>query len=140
TELMLRPFGLRYQAESHLVYTVEELEMLVDASAESGQIEVSEREMIQRLLTFADLDARQVMVPRTEMVAVPIDISLPDLIDLIAREGRARYPVYDKTLDDIRGIIHTKDVFTVLGAHRGESFSIVEIMRDALTVPESLPI
>ncbi|MDI3340223.1 MAG: hemolysin family protein [Sphaerobacter sp.] len=140
TELLLRPFGLRYQSESHLVYTVEELEMLVDASARSGQLETSEREMIHRLLTFADLDARQVMVPRTEMVAVPVDIGLPELMQLIARERRARYPVYDQTLDDIVGILHTKDLFPILAAGRTEDFTLRAITREAMTVPDSLPI
>lgn len=140
TEWLLRPFGLRYQAESHLVYSVEELEMLVEASAKGGQIETSEREMIQRLLTFADLDAHQVMVPRTEMVAVPVDISLDDMIATIVREGRGRYPVYDETLDDIVGIVHSKDLFKVLRDGPPAEFSIRGITREALTVPESLPI
>lgn len=140
TEILLRPFGLRYQSDSHLVYTVEELEMLVEASARSGELETSEQEMIHRLLTFADLDARQVMVPRTEMVAVPVDITLPELIETIAKEGRARYPVYDQTLDDIVGIVHGKDLFRLLADQPPEDFSIRTVTREAMTVPESLPI
>jgi len=140
TEWLLRPFGLRYQSESHLVYTVEELEMLVEASARGGQLETSEQEMIHRLLTFADLDAGQVMVPRTEMIAVPVDITLPELIEVIARERRSRYPVYDQTLDDIVGIVHSKDLFPILAAGKTDGFSIREITREAMTVPDSLPI
>jgi CBS domain containing-hemolysin-like protein len=140
TELILRPFGLQYHAESHLVYTVEELEMLVAASEEKGEIEASEREMIERLLTFADITAHMVMVPRTEMIAVPVTITLPQLMETIAREGRSRYPVYSGSLDDIIGVVHSKDLFKFLVRTPHAPFNIRNITREVLNVPESLPI
>lgn len=140
TELILRPFGLQYHAESHLVYTVEELEMLVAASEEKGEIEASEREMIERLLTFADVTAHMVMVPRTEMVAIPVTITLPELMQTIAREGRSRYPIYSGTLDDILGVLHSKDLFKFLVFTPEAPFSVRKISREVLNVPESLPI
>jgi CBS domain containing-hemolysin-like protein len=140
TELILRPYGLQYHAESHLVYTVEELEMLVAASEEKGEIEASEREMIERLLTFADIAAHMVMVPRTEMIAVPVTITLPRLMETIAREGRSRYPVYSGSLDDIIGVVHSKDLFKFLVRTPQAPFNIRNITREVLNVPESLPI
>lgn len=140
TELLLRPFGLQYHAESHLVYTVEELEMLVAASEEKGEIEASEREMIERLLTFADTTAHMVMVPRTEMVAIPVTISLPVLMETIASEGRSRYPIYSGSLDDVIGVLHSKDLFKFLVFTPEAPFNVREISREVLNVPEGLPI
>jgi putative hemolysin len=140
TEFVLRSLGLRYQGEKHLVNTVEELEMLVAASAEGGEFDVSEREMIQRVFSFADVTAHQVMVPRTEISAVPTSVTLDELIDLVVREGRARLPVYDQTIDDIVGIVYVKDIFSVLREADGGTFDVRSITREALTVPESLTI
>jgi CBS domain containing-hemolysin-like protein len=141
TEAVLRPLGLRYEGEKHLVYTVEELEMLVTASAEGGQLDESEQEMIKRVFNFADLTAHQVMVPRTEIIGVPATMTQEELSDLIAREGRARYPVYNSTLDDIVGVVHVKDVFRALRRRPpSEPFDVRRITREALTVPESLTI
>ncbi|MCC6936027.1 MAG: HlyC/CorC family transporter [Thermomicrobiales bacterium] len=140
TELVLRPLGLRYEGERHLVYTVEELEMLVTASAEGGQLDESEQEMIHRVFNFADLTAHQVMVPRTEIVGVPADVTLPELTALVAREGRSRFPVYRGTIDEIVGIVYVKDIFRALRRDQGEPFDIREITREALIVPESRPV
>ncbi|MCO5176063.1 MAG: hemolysin family protein [Thermomicrobiales bacterium] len=140
TELVLRPLGLRYEGERHLVYTVEELEMLVTASAEGGQLDESEQEMIHRVFNFADLTAHQVMVPRTEIVGVPADVTLPELTAIVAREGRSRFPVYSGSIDEIVGIVYVKDIFRALRRGQRETFNIREITREALIVPESLPV
>lgn len=140
TELVLRPLGLRYEGEKHLVYTVEELEMLVTASAEGGQLDESEQEMIHRVFNFADLTAHQVMVPRTEIVGVPAEISLTELTTLVAREGRSRFPVYRGSIDDIVGIVYVKDIIRAIRRGGQASFDVRSITREALIVPESLAI
>jgi CBS domain containing-hemolysin-like protein len=140
TEAILRPLGLRYEGEKHLVYTVEELEMLVTASAEGGQLDESEQEMIRRVFNFADMTAHQLMVPRTEIIGVPVTATLQELSNIIVREGRARYPVYNGTLDDIVGIVHVKDVFRAMRRAQQGEFDLRRITREALTVPESLAI
>ena len=140
TDVVLRPLGLKYQGEKHLVYSVEELEMLVTASAHSGVLEESEREMIQRAFNFADLTAHQLMVPRTEIIGVPTTISLDELTTLVALEGRARYPVYQETLDEIVGIVYVKDLVNWLRRGDGTAFHVRAITREALTLPESLAI
>jgi CBS domain containing-hemolysin-like protein len=95
--------------------------------------------MIHRVFNFADLTAHQVMVPRTEVVGVPADISLEDLSAFVAREGRSRFPVYNGTIDDIVGIVYVKDIFRAM--RRGSpAFDVRKITREALTVPESLGI
>jgi CBS domain containing-hemolysin-like protein len=138
--LVVQGIGLQDTSGHALVHTEAELRMLVTASAEGGQLEQSEEEMIHRVFHFADLTAHQVMVPRTEIVGVPTDITLDDLSDLIGREGRARMPVYDQTLDDIVGVVHVKDVFSILRREEGEPFDVRSITREALTIPESLTV
>jgi CBS domain containing-hemolysin-like protein len=140
TEVILRLLKLRYEGEKHLVYTVEELEMLVVASTEGGQLEESESEMIHRVFTFADLTAHQIMVPRTEIVAVPTSITLPELVNVVRREGRSRMPVYQDTLDDIVGVVYVKDVFREMHVESGEGFKLSSITREALTAPETLSV
>jgi CBS domain containing-hemolysin-like protein len=132
--------GLKYEGRERLVYSVEELEMLVAASTAGGQLERSEQEMINRLLTFADLTAHQAMVPRTEIVGVPTSVTLQELTELAAREGRARYPVYHETLDDIVGLVYVKDLFNYVRRASGRPFNVRDITREALTMPESLTI
>ncbi|HMM42576.1 MAG TPA: hemolysin family protein, partial [Thermomicrobiales bacterium] len=140
TELVLRALGLRYEGEKHLVYTVEELEMLVTASAEGGQLDESEQEMIHRVFNFADLTAHQVMVPRTEIVGVPVQITLPELTSLVAREGRSRFPVYRGSIDDIVGIVYVKDIIKAIRRGGADAFDVRTITREALIVPESLAV
>jgi CBS domain containing-hemolysin-like protein len=138
TNRVLGLLGLRYEGRERLVYSVEELEMLVAASAEGGQLEESEQLMINRVFDFADLTAHQVMVPRTEIIAVPTTISLQELTDIASREGRARYPVYRETIDDIVGIVYVKDLFKYVRKPSSRPFSVRDITREALTLPESL--
>lgn len=140
TELVLRALNLRYEGEKHLVYTVEELEMLVIASAEGGQLDESESEMIHRVFNFADLTAHQIMVPRTEIVAVPTSISIPELAAVIRREGRSRLPVYQDTLDNIVGVVYVKDLFLAMERTAVDDIEVRSITRQVLTVPESLSV
>ncbi len=141
TELTLRPLGLHYESERHLVYTVEELEMLVETSAERGELESSERELIHRVLLFSDLTVYQIMVPRTEMIALPITVSVPELVRTIAQEGRSRYPLYEGTLDQIVGVLHVKDLFSAMrNGCLPAQLDLRCLLRQPLTVPESLPV
>lgn len=138
--LVVQGIGLQDTSGHALVHTEAELRMLVTASAEGGHLEQSEEEMIHRVFHFADLTAHQVMVPRTEIIGVPTDVTLEELRELIDREGRARLPVYDQTLDDIVGVVHVKDVFRALNRADDGPFDVRRITREALTIPESITI
>lgn len=140
TALVLKLLGLKWQGEHSLVYTEEELKMLVTASTASGVLERSEEQLINRVFSFTDMDAAQVMVPRTEMSCVPIKTSLSELTELATRDGHTRFPVYDGSLDNIVGVVHTKDLVRVLGNGSGSRFDIRQILRDVLTVPEAQPV
>ncbi len=141
TRVVLKAVGLKYQSEQSLVYTEEELMMLVTASTASGVLEKTEERIINRVLTFTDLTASQVMVPRTEISAVPVTISLQELTNRAIEERHTRYPVYDGTLDNIIGVVHTKDLVRVLSARQPPArFRVTQILRDVLSVPETQPL
>src|SRR5690606_10230097 len=96
TEGILRLFGMKYQSEAHMVYTVDELEMLIEASEEGGHLDPQERELVQRALGFGELTVSQVMVPRTEVVGIPITADRDAVIEAIKTANRSRYPVYEE--------------------------------------------
>jgi CBS domain containing-hemolysin-like protein len=138
TGLVLRPLNLHWQGEHHLVYSEDELKMLVTASHQSGYLEQSEQEMINRVFTFADHLTEEVMVPRTEMAALPIDAGFDDVVKIIADSGHARYPVYGENLDEILGIFHAKDLYRVLERGQQGRFSLGRLLRDPVTVPYTM--
>jgi len=130
-------FGLRGPSGHSLVHSQEELKMLVTASQEAGVIEEDEEQMLHRVFGFADLTAGQVMVPRTEMVAVSDDAAMDALLQAVSRGAHDRYPVYRKDFDNIVGVLHLADLVPVL-AHGGP-VDVAALAREAYTVPETMP-
>ena len=130
-------FGLRGPSGHSLVHSEEELKMLVTASQEAGVIEEDEEQMLHRVFGFADLTAGQVMVPRTEMVAVAADGPIDAVLQAVARGAHDRYPVYRNDLDNIIGVLHLADLVPVLA--RGGPVDIAALAREAYTVPETMP-
>jgi CBS domain containing-hemolysin-like protein len=129
--------GLRAPSGHSLVHSEEELKMLVTASQEAGVIEEDEEQMLHRVFGFADLTAGQVMVPRTEMVALPVTASREALLAAIAQGGHDRFPIYRRDLDDIVGVLQLTDLVPPI--LRGEPFDLAAATKDAITVPETMP-
>jgi CBS domain containing-hemolysin-like protein len=134
---VLRTFGMRRTDSRAMVHSEEELKMLVTASQEAGVLEEQEEQMLHRVFGFADLTAGKVMVPRTEVVAVPVDIPRDQLIATIIRYDHARLPVYRDDLDHVIGILHVTDLLKAVTAPPG-SINIAALARELLTVPETL--
>jgi putative hemolysin len=107
---LLRLVGVHPASGHQLAHSVEELKMLVSASEEDGVVEAGEREMLHAVFDFSELVVRQVMVPRTEVVAVEASTPVPEVINLIAQNNYTKYPVYVNNLDQIIGIVHVKDL------------------------------
>src|SRR5947209_3213498 len=135
-QAVLKAFGLHGSDSRAMVHSEEELKMLVTASQEAGVLEEQEEQMLHRVFGFADLTAGQVMLPRTELVAVAADTTRDALIDQIARGGHTRLPVYRSTLDDIVGMLHVTDVLKTLKAG-AEPVTAGALAREALIVPET---
>ncbi|MDW8325233.1 MAG: hemolysin family protein [Anaerolineales bacterium] len=135
--LILRLLGIRDVKGSETGYTVQELKLLVEASEQSGVLEDTERDMLHAVFDFGDLTARELMVPRTEMLAIDADAPLQDLIQLAATHPRSKFPVYEGDLDHIIGVAHVKDLVRVQHDER-RTATIRGIMREALFVPDTI--
>lgn len=121
---------------SHLAHSIEELNMLINASYKEGVLNETEKEMLHNVFKFSDLTAKQVMIPRTDMACIPSDITFDELNALIIETQYTRYPVYEENLDDIKGIVHVKDLYNI--NFNKEAFSIQNILRPVLLVPETI--
>jgi CBS domain containing-hemolysin-like protein len=133
---VLRLFGLRAPTRLDRLHSAEELRMLVDQSAKAGSLDRDDARLLAGVFEFSEKTAREVMTPRTQIVALPQESSLAQAADRIAAARRSRYPVMGASLDDIVGIVHAKDV---LGALRGTapSSTLRELMRPPHFVPGS---
>lgn len=121
---------------SHLAHSIEELNMLINASYNEGVLNETEREMLHNVFKFSDLTAKQVMIPRTDMACIPSDITHEELNKLTFESQYTRYPVYEENLDHISGIIHAKDLYGL--TLKKEVFSVEKILRPVLLVPETI--
>lgn len=140
TERVLHAIGLHWQGEHSLVYTEDELKMLVTASQQGGFLEASEQEMIERVFRFADIMADEVLVPRTEVVALSIDTAYDDVLTIVLDSGHSRFPVYGEDMDDILGIFHSKDLLRVDARTGRATFTLRQWLRPAVFVPEHMPL
>jgi CBS domain containing-hemolysin-like protein len=111
--------------------------MLVTASQEAGVLEEQEEQMLHRVFGFADLTASQVMVPRTEVVAIDADSPREKALELLSDSGYARVPVYRQNIDNIIGILYVTDLVKALLAGRTDVHP-ASLAREALTIPETL--
>ena len=130
--------GLRSGGGHAMVHSEEELKMLVTASQEAGVLEEHEEQMLHRVFGFADLTAGQVMVPRTELVAVAADAAARRADrSRSAESGHTRLPVYRDDLDNVVGMLHVTDLLKALAAGDMD-VNAGALAREALTVPETL--
>lgn len=121
-------------------FSEEDIKDLVTAGEQSGEVETTEREMIHGVIEFSDTSAHEIMVPRTYLVALPSDVSLEEAIDTFMQSGHSRIPLYEENADNILGILYIKDLLIHLRSlhrHEHETFSVLDIMRQAYFVPET---
>ena len=135
TNLVLKIMCMKTEAEEENV-TEEEIRMLVDIGEESGNIDENEKEWIQNIFDFDDLSVRRVMTPRTDVVAISLEETNEEILQIIEESGRSRYPVYGENLDDIEGILYARDFLMALG--KEGHVKIRDILRPAYFVPESI--
>jgi CBS domain containing-hemolysin-like protein len=142
---LLRILGLRRSSGHENLHSVEELMMIAEASEQGGLIEPDEREMLHAVFDLRDTAARQVMVPRTEMVTIEADATLEAVIDVAAHYSLTKFPVHEGDPDHIVGILHVKDVMQIVhesishGADLNQQTrSARNIMREGLFVPDTI--
>jgi CBS domain containing-hemolysin-like protein len=134
---VLRWLGLPPEARRTAVHSEEELKMLVTASREQGVLEEEEQAMLHKVFEFADKDAADVMVPRPDVVALPIDMPVPELLRVMLEHPYTRYPVYEAELDNVVGVLHVRDLFVALHDRGIEGVDVRALLRPAILVPET---
>jgi CBS domain containing-hemolysin-like protein len=131
---VVRLRGLRTTAlEMDRIHSPEEIRMLVEQSERRGSLTSEDARLLEGVFEFGEKMARDVMTPRTEMVALPASLTMEDAADRVALAGRSRYPVYRDSIDDIVGTVHAKDILA--GVRSGEGSTLETILRPALFVP-----
>lgn len=134
---LLRLVGVAPASGHEMVHSVEELKMLVSASAVGGVVEDQEEEILHAVFDFGDMLVRQVMIPRTEMIAVPADAGLDEIIQIAVTYPYTKLPVFEDGPDQVIGIVHLKDVLSHMQADRMTNVQARDLMREAIFVPET---
>jgi CBS domain containing-hemolysin-like protein len=134
---IVRRLGVEPAEELRSARSPEELGSLVRSSAEHGTLDVGTATLLDRSLRFGDRTAEELMTPRVQVQALPSDASVQDLVRLACRTGFSRFPLYGGDLDDVRGIVHVKQVFEV-PAEKRPTTTVSVLARPVQTVPDSL--
>jgi CBS domain containing-hemolysin-like protein len=137
TEVVLRAFGLEPPGAEREAMSEAELRILLSRSSEQGEIEHEEQQMIDKVFLFGDKDVADVMVPRPEVAAVPVDVAPEQALATVLDSPYTRYPVYRESLDDIVGVLHVRDLFTAVHDRGIADVRLEEIVRPATIVPET---
>src|SRR6058998_3460803 len=131
---VVRLLGIRgTTAELERIHSPEEIRMLVAQSRRRGGLDAGDARMLEGVFEFSEKTAREVMTPRTDMVALPLDLTLEEAADQVAVAGRSRYPVYRESLDDIVGLVHAKDILA--GVRSAKGGRLQAVLRPAVFVP-----
>lgn len=136
---VLRLFGLEHDGGHSMLYSVEELKLIVTESEESGVLRGEEREILHAVFDLRQTLTRQVMVPRTDIVMVESHATVADLLKLASDLPYSKFPVYEKDTDHVVGIVYMRDLIHVM-TERHEETQVRTLVREALFVPETLPV
>ena len=133
--LALRPFHIKpADAGDHV--TEEDILQMVDIGEEKGAIEADEREMIENIFEFNNMDASDCMIHRKDITAIAIDADDAEILETIRESGLSRFPVYDDSIDNVLGILTTRDY--LMSQCEGRGTPLRELIRPAHFVPESV--
>jgi CBS domain containing-hemolysin-like protein len=133
--VILKLLGVNTTNAHEAIHSSEELQYLLDQGKESGALDKAEHELIKNVFDFNERVVKNIMVPRTKISAIELGASQEELLDTIISEGYSRIPVYDETIDRIVGIVHAKDILSLIVKHG--KFNLQDILRKPLFVPES---
>jgi putative hemolysin len=142
-ELILRPLGSAGRPRASRDLSEEEFRTLVDAGSAQGQVDARERRIIHRVFEFSDKNVGQVMTPRDKVVALSYDLPMSRLAKEIAQRGFSRVPIYQRSLDNVRGILNAKDLvpaITGAGAKVAGPRALADLLHEPLFVPRTTPV
>lgn len=135
---LVRIFGIRPASESEEAHSEEELRIILSESYESGKINKTEYGYMNRIFEFDDTLAREIKVPRTDMVCLYLDKSLEENLKIIRKEKYTRFPVVKDNKDNVIGMINTKQLF--LDYDHTDDIELSDLVQPVLTVTEAIPI
>ena len=131
SRVILRLLGIKTNTRKK-TYTEEEIKTFFDMSSESGLLEENENRIMSQIFKFSDLEAQDIMVPRTKIKAIPFDAKYRDIVELSQRLKCTRFPVYKTSIDDIVGVIYLKDMLEY--KKKQDQFSVLKVMRPPLFI------
>lgn len=135
-KLILRLLGVKDLPRSPYV-TEDEIKTMINIGGEEGTIHADEQKLLHRVFEFGDTEVSEVMVPRTEMISVSIDSTVPDVMKLVSEKGYSRYPVVKDSIDNIQGMLYIKDIMMTMAQTSVENLTAGHFMRDAYFIPEN---
>ncbi|MCR5339808.1 MAG: hemolysin family protein, partial [Saccharofermentans sp.] len=136
TNVILKAFKIS-PAHTDKSVTEEEIRMMVDVGSESGNIEDTEKEMIDNVFEFNDKEVSEIMTHRKKIVSLPIDAEFREVMRVAREEKYTRIPVYEDTIDDIKGILHIKDLIGIMPPDEEHPFVLEKFIREPLFVHET---
>lgn len=131
----VRLFGLRPMGRHASVYTEEELRHLIDVSRQGGQVEEVEQRLIHRVFDFADAEVKEAMVPRVNVIALPVGATLEEAKKVFRTHGYTRLPVYRENLDDVFGVIVRRNLEPYLEKDSPEDFQLEKLIYPPIFIP-----
>jgi CBS domain containing-hemolysin-like protein len=138
SQVILRALGQKSAGQEDAVHSPEEIRLLVEQSQESGQMQAHDADLIDAVFEFSEKNAREVMTPRTELVALPVEATLSEVLVVVQESGLSRYPVYDESIDNIIGVVLAKDLLKLLAPRANtDAFDLPSIMRPVHVIPGS---
>lgn len=134
TNIVSKIFGVTGEEEENI--SEEEIKMMVDVGEEKGTIEKGEKEMINNIFEFNDRIVSEIMIPRTQVYALDMELTISEAIDMLNEDTRySRVPIYDENIDNIKGIVYLKDM---LLTSKNKNTKLKNIAREATYVLESI--
>jgi putative hemolysin len=137
TRQILKLVGLKMVGEHAVMYTVEEIKQILNESEEEGVIQPPEKEMLDAIFDLGGLLVRQVMIPRTEIIAVEANTLLPDILQMVTQTTYTKLPVFEDDLDQIIGILHIKDLLPIYNSADKQGSRARDLAREAIYVPDT---
>ncbi len=135
----VRAVGIEPREELAGVRSLEELELIIRASGEGGELTDDELALLTRSISFTENITSDVMIPRVRVIGLPVDATVADLQKTSVESGHSRFPVYRDSLDEIVGVAHVKDSLRIPPDLRGTA-PIADSMRPVLVIPETQPV
>lgn len=119
-----------------LTLSQEEVRSMIEMGEEKGTIHTEEKEMIKSIFAFSATTAKEIMVPRIDMVCLEVSFTVSELVKIVREKGHSRIPVYEERIDNLKGVVHVKDFIPEL-VNGGDKIDLQKLMRPAFFVPEN---